>query len=329
MKTASMKLLIAIISCILCQSGAVSASGEAEAGNNPDITLRTGLQINDPSITLHPNQVNGYDSDTDYTPNSLSHATFELIYKGLGFSFSNKISDDATNNLIYGRTESRDFTLFFCGVAFSIDAYYFRRKGVYITEDYTPTVENPYPQRPDIEIITTGMRFSYLISDFKTGFSFESAVKRTSRARNVQAGFLLMVSPFYFSIDGDHNLIPPDKAHLYPGIASLDKCEFYVLSAMPGFAVNVPLWVFYVTSSLNAGPAATVYRFMVNSEPEWHTRWRRTWAYDIVYTLGFGIDADFIFTGLTFTIDTGEFWGRELTIGYTNVFLELFAGIRI
>lgn len=268
-----------------------------------------------------------------YVPNTLANWGAGFSWKGLGLSLGfNAPRSDKDENL-YGKTEYRDFQLFYYGRRFGVDAHYQKYKGFYLLNSRVLGYNTGDPEtlRPDLAMTSSGINAFW---SFFEEFSFSAAFDQSERQVRTAWSPLVMVSGNRFTVDSDRSLIPSSQEALYGEFAGYRGGDYTGVAVSPGIACT---WIykndFFFTAAgfLGAGWMRKEY---TTAKGEFSGNEGFSKA-NLRLALGYNIDS--FYAGLLGTWDitaSERAMGRDRNKEMTEVVavvanIELYAGIRI
>lgn len=241
-------LSLIIILLLACGSSWAKTSGKT-AGNKKSTDEKTAadkepdfiakLTFSMPSLKLGIQHYEEQDEteQIEYSPNVRMSWGIDLSYKGYGFSYSMELSTAAKDTGLYGKTEYRDYQVYYYSSGWGADIYYQKYSGYYLEnpETFGQVQGDSVSLRPDMKMQSAGFNLYFAFND---EFSFNNAMKCIFTGNGWKSSFLLMVSPNYFRVDSGSSLLPPSEEALYGDEAGFKKGEYYSLSVSPGYACS-------------------------------------------------------------------------------------------
>ncbi len=320
----------------LADDAPATASDESVQSYENTLTVRGYVRRPFLELTLRHYVPRGEENNSKiirYAPNTLANWGGGFSWKGFGLSLGFNAPRSAKDENLYGKTEYRDFQLYYYGRRFGFDAHYQNYKGFYLLNSRAHGYDagDPDTLRPDLAMRSAGFNVFYSFFD---SFSFSAAFDQLERQVNSAWSPLVMVSGNRFMVRADRSLIPPAQEAFYGEFAGYRGGDYTGAAVSPGIAYT---WIyrehFFLTAAGFMGAG-------------WMKKEYTTALGDISDNEGFGkanlrlslgYNQDSIFAGFLGTWDitaSERTFGRRLDRELTEVIavvinVELYAGVRI
>ncbi len=203
-------------------------------------------------------------ASVSYSPNRQFSFGVGAVYANIGGTLSVQIArNQARRAARYGDTEYLDIQLNGYGPKVGADLNIQSYRGFY---NNNPTVADvdwqpgqPYPQRPDLRVLHTGLNLYYIHNH--SHFSYQAAFINTKQQIKSAGSFLVMISMNGITYQADTTLIADPDGKGFSGYTDIRQGQFFAISAMPGYAYTRVYKNFYATGALNLGVGPQYQRY--------------------------------------------------------------------
>lgn len=175
-----------------------------------------------------------------------------LFEVGLELGFAIPLKEQSIDR--FGESEVRDIQLNLLAKRWGVDIFYQRYSGFYLLDNENePRVNEPFPQRPDIDTKNFGVTGHYVFNNQK--FSFRSAYNFSERQLYSKGSFLLFAAINTFRVAADSSIVNHNRQMDFGSDVDFTRLRYTTFSIAPGYTYNLTYKNFFLNTTLSFGPA--------------------------------------------------------------------------
>jgi len=266
-----------------------------------------------------------YEDNNDFATDNIEYLN-EGDSMSLNFSVS-YLDYSASISFDTGEIDNiTDFKLSKYSRKYWVDLNYQNYHGFYIqnSQDFSMWHYDGEHIKSDLEITNYNANYVYIFSD---DFSIAAAMEQTERQNSWDWTFLLGASSGMFEIKSKNSMLPPSEELLYENYSGYTGGEYYYIAVMPGFAITVPIWKFFITYAVLLGGG---YAYNINHTADGDIC-GNTNMFKFLSKGSIGFNGDNWFALFTLTFDQSEvstFTSNNIVPSIAVVTSGLAAGVR-
>lgn len=275
------------------------------------------------SLNIDLTERNNRTQTLSYKPNNSFQVGVGFFLFEVGFELSADIPINEKSLARFGESETRDLRLNILGKTFGVDVFRHRYSGLYLTDTQNPVSPNqPYPQRPDMEVLNRGITGIYV---FDHKFSLRSSFNFGERQVRSRGSWVMTGNLNQFRLESAGTILSSAFEAKVGENSSFQQVDYTTISVAPGYSQNVVYKNFFLNLTFAAGPAH-----------HWIYYQRKDGSnhYDIAINsfadarLGLGYNSDRFFGGISFINQSRTVRFEQVQLTNTTTTFRLMLGYR-